>query len=216
MNCSILKSRQAKAKEANDANDNSFSWWKSKNKNSSADSSISEHCRLVVLFLEGRIGRVTEDLERHRQRRRERDNFMFINDKNSKSLNALSASASAINTTTESCSDRNNVNGQLALQMENSRLIEEMTRGLFETLSSTESQVLEVSRLQGTLQSHLQAQHDLTCRLFEDSQTTFEETRRGNEYLKRSGKDSSLMRRFLVSLILFMTLLLVLLHYFNK
>ena len=102
------------------------------------------------------------------------------------------------------------------LQVENTRMLEEMSRGLFETLNTTESQVLEISRLQATLQSHLTVQHDLTCRLFEDSISTVEDTKKGNEYLRRSGKEGSLMRKFLVTLILFMSLLLLLLHYFNK
>ena len=102
------------------------------------------------------------------------------------------------------------------LKVENTRMIEEMSRGLFETLNTTESQVLEISRLQATLQSHLTVQHDLTCRLFEDSVATVNDTKKGNEYLKKNGKDGSLMRTFLVSLILGMSLLLLLLHYFNK
>lgn len=219
MNISVLKNRQINNKE--DTNESSNTWWsfrKNKEKRS-LDTSIVDHCRLVALFLESRIGRITEDLETHKKRRNDRQKLLLSKD-NSPVKNTFSNAKSSIivpeATTTSTTHNEHHQQQQSVLQLENSRLIEEMSRGLFETLTSTESQVLEVSRLQSTLQSHLQAQHDLTCRLFEDSQVTFEETKRGNEYLKRSGKDSSLMRRFLVSLILFMTLILLMLHYFNK
>jgi syntaxin 18 len=104
----------------------------------------------------------------------------------------------------------------LLLQVENDRLLEEMSRGLFESLSSTETQVLELARLQATLQNHLTHQHDLTCRLFEDSITSVEETRRGNEYLRRNRESGATMRKFLVAAILGLSALLLMLHYFNK
>lgn len=183
---------------------------------------VLEHCRLVLLFLEGRVGRITEDLEAYKSRKKNREKLLYTND-NSRNINksptyqskaVLSDSSSAMSAGSSSAalSDPN----MAMLQVENSRMLEEMSRGLFETLSSTETQILEISRLQATLQNHLSMQHDLTCRLFEDSVTTIEDTKKGNEYLKKSGKESSTMRRFLVTLILGMSILLLLLHYFNK
>lgn len=173
------------------------------------DDPILEHCRLVVLFLEGRVGRITEDFESYKTRKKNREKMLYTPGIEKKRVAAVytppAISKSSTNDETMSM-----------LQVENTRMIEEMSRGLLEALSSTESQILEIARLQSTLQSHLSMQHDLTCRLFEDSISTVQDTRKGNEYLKKSGKDSSTMRKFLVFLILLMSLLLLLLHYFNK
>lgn len=187
---------------------------------------ILEHCRLVILFLESRIGRITEDLESYKLRKRNREKLLSVQQekKPTYTMGTLGNSASKadiVNTATNTLNNTTptNTTNDLTmsmLQVENTRMIEEMSRGLFETLSSTETQILEISRLQSTLQSHLSMQHDLTCRLFEDSITTVQDTRKGNEYLKKTGKDSSTMRKFLVTLILSMSLLLLLLHYFNK
>ena len=199
---------------------------------------ILEHCKLVILFLESRIGRITEDLEIYKLRKRNREKILMSSQESKKSTGGYAGGGytggytggystgqgHAIgqgHTTTFT----NNVNvdtptptpsANAMLQMENTRMIEEISRGLFETLSTTETQILEISRLQTTLQSHLSIQHDLTCRLFDDSITTVQDTQKGNEYLKKTGNDSSTMRKFLVTLILSMSLLLLLLHYFNK
>lgn len=185
---------------------------------------ILEHVRLVILFLESRIGRITEDLESYKLRKKNREKLLSIQEEknsytstlgNKATLNTLGTTGNttnALNITTNTLNDLT----MSMLQVENTRMIEEMSRGLFETLSSTETQILELSRLQSTLQSHLSMQHDLTCRLFEDSITTVQDTKKGNEYLRKTGKDSSTMRKFLVTLILSMSLLLLLLHYFNK
>jgi hypothetical protein len=173
---------------------------------------ILEHSRLVILFLEGRIGRITENLEAYKLRKRSREKLLSVKQEKEKKVVFTANTNNNINTISSTSTDPK----LSMLQVENTRMIEEMSRGLFETLSSTESQILEISRLQSTLQNHLSMQHDLTCRLFEDSITTAQDTQKGNEYLKKTGKDSSTMRKFLVTLILTMSLLLLLLHYFNK
>lgn len=181
---------------------------------------IYEHLRLVLSFLEIRVGRLTEEMETYKTRRRNRESLMNPNsirsNKPSTSISARnsSPSPSAITGTGNGTSGNDQVMSML--QVENTRMLEEMSRGLFETLSTTESQVLELSRLQSTLQSHLTIQHDLTCRLFDDSLTTVDATIKANDYLRRSGKEGSVMRKFLVAMILGMSLLLLLLHYFNK
>lgn len=189
---------------------------------------ILEHVRLVILFLESRIGRITEDLESYKLRKKNREKLLSIQEEknsytstfgNKVTLGTSVNTTNTHNTTTNAHNTTTNTLNDLTmsmLQVENTRMIEEMSRGLFETLSSTETQILELSRLQSTLQSHLSMQHDLTCRLFEDSITTVQDTKKGNEYLRKTGKDSSTMRKFLVTLILSMSLLLLLLHYFNK
>ena len=175
---------------------------------------MTEHCRLVLSFLEGRIGRVSEDFESFKRRQKNRENILNsvqkIDGTPKKIIKSIPLESSEYTDSTT-----NQYQTQTQLQLENSEMIEEMSRGLFETLSTTESQVLEISRLQTTLQSHLSIQYDQTCRLFEDSQATFRETKRGNEYLKKSREDSSVMRRFLVGLIILMSFILLLLHYFN-
>lgn len=172
---------------------------------------VLEHCRLVVQFLEGRVGRITEHVEGYKSRKKNREKLLYTNDSR-----VISKSPTYQNTWSDSNSAVLSDSNMAMLQVENTRMVEEMSRGLFETISSTETQILEISRLQATLQNHLSMQHDLTCRLFEDSVTTIQDTQKGNEYLKKSGKESSTMRRFLVILILGMSLLLLLLHYFNK
>lgn len=179
---------------------------------------IYEHLLLVLSFLEIRVGRLTEEMETYKTRRRNRESLMNPNsirsNKPSTNIIARNTSPSAITGTANGTSGNDQVTSML--QVENTRMLEEMSRGLFETLSTTESQVLELSRLQSTLQSHLTIQHDLTCRLFDDSLTTVDATVKANDYLRRSGKEGSVMRKFLVAMILGMSLLLLLLHYFNK
>lgn len=212
-----------------------YTWFKhSKTPSSKTVSSLLEHCKLVLFFLESRIGRISSELAGHEERRREREMLLsrsgymgygsginasgygsgmsskqssgnpFVNDTNSNVHANDHPSHSSKNCQQEQ------------LQLENSKMIEEMSRGLFETLSTTETQILEISRLQSTLQTHLTIQHDQTLRLFEESLSTVSETRKGNEYLRRSGKDGSMMRKFLVSLILILSLLLLFLHYYTR
>ena len=194
--------------------ESSYYWpWSLKKKVDSKNPIIMEHCKLVLSFLQNRIGKITEDLEALKTRKKNRESLLNNFTKKSSNLNFRSSSSS---TNTSSFTTTTSDNDQMMLQVENSRMIEEMSRGLLETLSTTESQVLQVSRLQSTLQSHLTVQHDLTCRLFDDSINTVQDTRKGNEYLRRAGKEGSVMRRFLVTLILGMSALILLLHYFNR
>ena len=217
----ILKEKEESGRrrgKINDVGSMFTSWFKgpSEDVDELSHHPIHEHLRLILSFLEGRVGRITEDLEVYKARRRTRE--MLMNQSTiSKPIKPTPASAS-FSSYTNTNQSVNAPNDQVMsmLQVENTKMLEEMSRGLFETLNTTESQVLELSRLQATLQNHLTIQHDLTCRLFEDSITTVEDTKKGNEYLRRSGKDGSLMRKFLVALILGMSLLLLLLHYFNK
>lgn len=185
---------------------------------------IYEHLRLVLSFLEIRVGRLTEEMEVYKARRRNREllmnpsrvSAMSMNNNNTNKMSTSTNNSITDNNTSSTGNSTKNDQVMSMLQVENTRMLEEMSRGLFETLSTTESQVLELSRLQSTLQSHLTIQHDLTCRLFDDSITTVDATAKGNEYLRRSGKEGSVMRKFLVAMILGMSLLLLLLHYFNK
>ena len=192
------------------------SWFKGPSEDTAESSHhpVFEHLRLVLSFLKIRVGRITEEMEAYKTRRRNRELLMnqSSNRTTLKPAVPIRNPLNPVNTGASSADDQ----VMTMLQVENTRMIEEMSRGLFETLNTTESQVLEISRLQATLQSHLTVQHDLTCRLFEDSVATVNDTKKGNEYLKKNGKDGSLMRTFLVSLILGMSLLLLLLHYFNK
>lgn len=185
---------------------------------SNANHPILEHLRLILQFLEIRVGRGTEDLESYKTRRKNRELLMNQSTIRNNIKPSFSSPTYQNASVPNNPSAKNSSDDQLMsmLQVENTRMLEEMARGLFETLNTTESQVLEISRLQSTLQSHLTVQHDLTCRLFDDSITTFEDTKKGNEYLKKSAKEGSLMRKFLVALILSMSLLLLLLNYFNK
>lgn len=186
---------------------------------------ILEHCRLVILFLESRIGRITEDLEIYKLRKKNREKILSLQQESKKYTTGQATGYTGYTGSIRDTRDTGyitdapttpTIDANAMLQVENTRMIEEISRGLFETLSTTESQILEISRLQLTLQSHLSIQNDLTCRLFDDSMTTVQDTQKGNEYLKKTGKDSSTMRKFLVTLILSMSLLLLLLHYFNK
>ena len=220
MNISIMRKRLEDFKTETEAEKENLSIFKklfqSSDRTKTTDS-ILEHCRLVILFLESRVGRITEDLETHKTRKKNRDRLLYEQNRTiDVTYKDYLNSNQSTNNNTISSTNTNNTNDNMLLQVENTRMIEEMSRGLFETLSSTETQILEISRLQSTLQSHLTMQHDLTCRLFDDSVTTVQETQKGNEYLKRTGKESSTMRKFLVTLILLMSLLLLLLHYFNK
>ena len=179
------------------------------------------------------MGWLTEELESYKTRKRNRESLLKLKNSEQKytsdykpydqsevsttrATRATTTKTTSSTTTTSSTSSGSPGQSQMQLQVENDRMLEEMSRGLFETLSTTESQVLEIARLQSTLQSHLNVQHDLTCRLFDDSIRTIEDTRKGNDYLKRSGKDGSSMRKFLVGLILGMSLLLLMLHYFSS
>lgn len=224
MNISILSKKlqsEIGSKQNNPKSKGFFSSWISREAQQAGQQPhpILEHCKLVLTFLEGRVGRMTEELEAIKTRKKNRESILSGNSNGSMNGIKKQYTSTMPTSTSPSTNNSNNpVDGQIMqmLQVENSRMIEEMSRGLFETLSSTESQVLEISRLQATLQNHLTVQHDLTCRLFEDSVTTVEDTRKGNEYLRKSGKDGSLMRKFLVGLILGMSVLLLLLHHFNK
>lgn len=97
----------------------------------------------------------------------------------------------------------------LQLQVENSQLSAE----LFSTLAATESSILHLARLQSTLQSHLQLQHDLTLRLCDESAVVEAEVRKGNQFLRRAGESSSMGRRVLVVMMLGASVVLLLLHY---
>lgn len=98
---------------------------------------------------------------------------------------------------------------QLQLQLENS----ELASDLLNTLAATESAVLHLARLQAALQSHLDTQHDLACRLFEESTAVEGDVDRGNRYLRGSAEGSSAARRILVAMMLMASLILLLLHY---
>lgn len=243
MNVSILRKKLVNEESVFDNNNNDknakssvYSWFTQSKTLTTSTPTISpllEHCELVLFFLESRIGRISSDLAGHEQRRKEREMLLSRSTYNSNAAynstgygSGMSASAKGTtnNTFINTVNTNKNVDihsqshsqQQQQLQLENSRMIEEMSRGLFETLSTTESQILEISRLQSTLQTHLTIQHDQTLRLFEESLSTVTETKKGNEYLRKSGKDGSMMRKFLVSLMLLLSLLLLFLHYYTS
>lgn len=196
---------------------------------------ILEHDKLILFFLESRIGKISGDLDFQQRRKRERERILTKSARvhGSSSVNSAHTSNLHSRNIVHASSDPSGLGivqhdpshdiastatqsaHQIQLQVENSRMIEEMSRGIFESLSNTETQILEISRLQNTLQTHLTIQHDQTVRLFEDSLEVIRETRKGNEYLRRSGQDGSMFRKFLVVLILVMTLILIFLHYYN-
>jgi hypothetical protein len=101
---------------------------------------------------------------------------------------------------------------QILLQTENTHLVEE----LLGSLASTESQVLEIARLQAALSAHLAAQFHLTARIFEESVEASEDTRKGNAHLRRAGNDSAFGRRAFVAVVCSLALVLLLLHYFRQ
>lgn len=216
MNISILRKKlnEKEEEESNTSNKGYYSWFTSTQQRSSRSSPLIEHCELVLFFLESRIGRISGELDGQQRRRKERERLIYSSTR-IKSTSASVSKSNGHNVPYDDNSAHTSSAHTTQLQLENSRMVEEMSRGLFESLNSTETQILEISRLQSTLQTHLTIQHDQTVRLFEDSISVVSETRRGNEYLRRSGKEGSAMRRFLVGLILLMSLLLLFLHYYK-
>lgn len=172
---------------------------------------LVEHCELVCKFLKGRMGRLTEKIELYKQRKQSRTSSTTIRQRHvstmlpmTTTLSSLSSSTSTPVSTTDAL--------QLQLQLENSQL----TSQLFSDLATTETTILHIARLQSTLQSHLEMQHDLTCRLFEESEQVDGDLGKGNKYLKRAAQDSLIGRKILVLLMLGASIILLLLHYLKQ
>jgi len=176
---------------------------------------LLEHCTLVLAYLEALNGRVTEAVEAHRQKQRTRDKFLHasttIRAARIPATKAPPASAIPASAIPESATQQ-----QATLQVENNQMVEEMASDLLRSLATTEAQVLELARLQASLQSHLHAQHLAVARIFDESEHSTEDTRTGNEHLRRTAKDSSFGRRVFVFVVLLLTAVLLLLHHLRQ
>lgn len=168
---------------------------------------LLEHCELVVEYLEALNGRITEKLELHRQKQKKRA--------------ALLASTPIASTYQQRPSlppppPSSPHEGQQLLQLENSRMVEEAANELLGTLANTEAQVLELARLQATLQAHLHAQFLTAARIFDDSEQSVLDTQKGNTYLRKAAKDSSFGTRIFVFVVVMLAVALALMHHLRS
>ena len=182
------------------------------------------------------MGRVTERIEAYKQRRGKtkiiassavsntqlRHRSSVISGSGSSHVNSYTSTSGNVSyangqdttafTSNPTSSPNTSTTLQAQLQLENSQ----MTSELLSELASTESAILHLARLQSTIQSHLELQHDLTCRLFEESEQVDGEVGRGNQYLRRAAEDSSMGRKVLVILMLSASIILLLLHFLKQ
>ena len=178
--------------------------------------SLLEHCGLVLGYLEAFNGRVTEALEAHKLKQKQRERLLQAPRPSpsylpSKAAPGLEGAPAAPGREGAPAAPQ-----QSMLQLENTRMMEEMANELLRGLASTEAQVLELARLQASLQTHLHAQFLTAARIFDDSAQCLHDTHTGNAYLRRTAKDSSAGARLFVLVVLLLGLVLLLLHHFRQ
>lgn len=102
------------------------------------------------------------------------------------------------------------------LQQESSSLLKEYA-SLSEALTTTESNITEISRLQATLAFHLTNQNALIGRLWDDAVLIGDTVKRGNLELERAKQRSSgSFRNAVIAVILLLALMLLFLHFYSS
>lgn len=107
--------------------------------------------------------------------------------------------------------------GDSQMQMllsENEHLMKEYSE-MQNRITATQSDMNEISRLQNTLQEHIVHQAEQIERIFDDAQVTIGTLTQANQYLKQAGKGQSTSVRFFIISVLFMSFLLLLLHFIS-
>lgn len=99
------------------------------------------------------------------------------------------------------------------LQQEKNHLFHELA-DMQTQIKQTEKSVSEIARLQATLQESLTFQEGQIERIFEDAEFAIDMVSKGNVYLNKASKSQSTFRTIMVSLILFMTFIMLFMHFY--
>lgn len=99
------------------------------------------------------------------------------------------------------------------LQHEKQELFNEL-QDMQGQMRQTEKSVAEIARLQTTLQESLMYQETQIERLYDDIDLTIDMVQKGNMYLNKASKNQSAFSKIMVFLILFMTGIMLFMHFY--
>lgn len=99
------------------------------------------------------------------------------------------------------------------LQQEKQELFDEL-QDMQGQMRQTEKSVAEIARLQTTLQESLMYQETQIERLYDDIDLTIDMVQKGNMYLGKASKNQSAFSKIMVFLIMFMTGIMLFMHFY--